>query len=370
MNTSPEWPGAAPISVGAVPAPPPVPRSESVDRPEFTGSWQEYFGIWIVNLALTILTLGIYTPWARVRTRRYFYQNTWLFREPFDYLADPRKILVGFLILVVLYASYMLLEYLHTWLSLVVLILFFGILPWLVYKSFRFFAANSAWRNVTLRFHGRLGGAYAAYLLLPLLGMLTFGLLYPYAVFKQREYFFGNLSYGQLRGRFIGTGTDVFIIYVTSFLAALAAAIGVGVLGYLVSTALVPNDPTGRTRASFMVVLVMLLVYLGMGLGVLILRARMHNYCWNGFFFGHRIRFRSRLGIARFCWISLSNLLVCLCTLFLMFPWAKVRMYTYRLSCLEVYSRADLDQVVATAQEDVNAIGDSAAELFDLDFGF
>jgi hypothetical protein len=45
-------------------------QDSSARAPEqlhFTGSGAEYFGIWIVNLLLTILTLGIYSAWAKVR---------------------------------------------------------------------------------------------------------------------------------------------------------------------------------------------------------------------------------------------------------------------------------------------------------------
>jgi uncharacterized membrane protein YjgN (DUF898 family) len=38
---------------------------------EFRGTGGEYFRIWIVNLLLTILTLGIYSAWAKVRQLRY-----------------------------------------------------------------------------------------------------------------------------------------------------------------------------------------------------------------------------------------------------------------------------------------------------------
>ena len=34
---------------------------------EFTGSGGEYFRVWIVNLLLSIVTLGFYTPLARRR---------------------------------------------------------------------------------------------------------------------------------------------------------------------------------------------------------------------------------------------------------------------------------------------------------------
>ena len=40
---------------------------------EFRGDGAEYFKIWIVNILLTIVTLGIYSAWAKVRNNRYFY---------------------------------------------------------------------------------------------------------------------------------------------------------------------------------------------------------------------------------------------------------------------------------------------------------
>lgn len=52
---------------------------------EFTGNGAEYFRIWIVNLVLTILTLGIYSAWAKVRHNRYFYGNTRMGVAAFEY---------------------------------------------------------------------------------------------------------------------------------------------------------------------------------------------------------------------------------------------------------------------------------------------
>ena len=44
---------------------------------QFTGQAGEYFRVWIVNVLLSVVTLGLYSPWARVRTRQYFYGHTW-----------------------------------------------------------------------------------------------------------------------------------------------------------------------------------------------------------------------------------------------------------------------------------------------------
>ena len=43
---------------------------------KFHGDGGNYFAIWLVNIFLSVITLGIYSAWAKVRTYRYFYGNT------------------------------------------------------------------------------------------------------------------------------------------------------------------------------------------------------------------------------------------------------------------------------------------------------
>ena len=71
-------------------APPAAPVAVVTEHPmTFTGTAGEYFRIWIVNVALTVVTLGVYLPWARVRTRQYFYGHTWVDGQNFEYRANP-----------------------------------------------------------------------------------------------------------------------------------------------------------------------------------------------------------------------------------------------------------------------------------------
>src|SRR5215468_7546165 len=63
-----------------------APVEDGVRYPvEFTAVTGEYFRIWIVNLALTLVTLGIYSAWAKVRKRRYLYGHTRIAGEGFEY---------------------------------------------------------------------------------------------------------------------------------------------------------------------------------------------------------------------------------------------------------------------------------------------
>src|SRR5690606_21680940 len=65
---------------------------------QFHGQGGEFFGIWIVNILLSVITLGIYSAWAKVRTKRYFYGNTELAGDNFEYHATPIQLLKGRLV--------------------------------------------------------------------------------------------------------------------------------------------------------------------------------------------------------------------------------------------------------------------------------
>ncbi len=47
-----------------------------IEPMSFTGTGADYFRIWIVNLALTVVTLGVFSAWAKVRRLQYFYRDT------------------------------------------------------------------------------------------------------------------------------------------------------------------------------------------------------------------------------------------------------------------------------------------------------
>src|SRR5277367_4718286 len=73
---------------------------------EFRGTGRELFRIWILNLALTLLTFGIYSAWAKVRARRYLYGNTYIAGHALDYDPSPWRILVGRLIALTFFLAY------------------------------------------------------------------------------------------------------------------------------------------------------------------------------------------------------------------------------------------------------------------------
>jgi len=139
---------AQPAGDAGAPALPQIERH----RPQFSGRTGEYFGIWFVNLLLSIVTLGIYSAWAKVRTQRYFYGNTRLAGASFDYLADPISILKGRLIAYAFVISLGLSARFSPLLYAVLFLTMVAAMPLAMVLSLRFRARNSAWRGVTFGF--------------------------------------------------------------------------------------------------------------------------------------------------------------------------------------------------------------------------
>ena len=131
-----------------------------ITRCALSARGSEYFRIWIVNLLLTIVTLGIYSAWAKVRRLKYMYRNTQIADSSFDYHGSPIAILKGRLIALVL-----LIAYNFSFQSVVdcrrhhagVLA---AIFPWLIRQSLRFRARYSSYRGIHFQFVGGLAEIY------------------------------------------------------------------------------------------------------------------------------------------------------------------------------------------------------------------
>ena len=147
----------------------------------FTGSGSEYFRIWIVNLLLTLVTLGIYYPWAKVRRLRYFHGNTLVGGEPLEFHADPKKMLKGYLLVGVLLALYSVAGNFHAVAGLAAFLAVMLIWSALLNSFMQFRLANTSWRGPRFRFTGDLRGAYAAMLplLVPAMCLLAAGIFVP-----------------------------------------------------------------------------------------------------------------------------------------------------------------------------------------------
>jgi uncharacterized membrane protein YjgN (DUF898 family) len=340
---------------------------------KFHGTAREYFGIWIVNLLLSIVTLGIYSAWAKVRTNKYFYQNTEIGGRRFDYHATGGQILIGRIIIVLGFIAVQILALVPIALA-VVMVAFIFVFPWLLVRSLRFNARVTSWSNVRFNFHGKTGGAFLVYLLYPFLVIFTLFLAWPFVDRARRKYAIGHHSLGQSRftldagiGQFYGAFFAFLGIVLIVLALSLASALPV-LLALFSDIRLLENE-------AFLLGNMMLIVQAYIGviaafvIAGIVYAAIIRNILFGATWIegGHRLR--STVSIPRYVWISLTNALAIILTLGLMLPWAKVRMARYLADQTEVIVNGDLDDFIGDIIPEGGAFGDAYTDLEAIDVG-
>jgi len=337
----------------------------------FEGTGREFFGIWIVNLALTVVTLGIYSAWATVRTRRYFRGNTMLAGHGFDYHASPARILIGRTIAVTLLIGYNVSVAFSPYALLVWIPVFLLVMPWLIVSSLRFNARNTSYRNVRFNFTGKTWGAAKAYILWPALGIFTGGLLMPLAR-RVRDYFY--INHHTFGGRHFETEFTGWQIY-SRFLIGLALGIGYMVAASIafgaVFAAIGPHPKPNPNDVAFMAPLFVMvaLVEIGfIGIGIAVM-AMIYNLALGHTVLDGRHRLRCRLNPFVLAWIVITNMILTLVTIGIYYPWAQVRYTRYFLKRLALEATSDLDEFTSEAFGTQSAVGEEIAGFFDLGIG-
>ncbi|MEW6671295.1 MAG: YjgN family protein [Thermodesulfobacteriota bacterium] len=330
-------------------APPPAPPIRKIPF-EFRGTGTAYFKIWIVNIILSFLTLGIYSAWAKVRRKQYFYGSTRLQGASFEYLAKPLKILKGRAIIVTMLLISSALSQLIPIAGPVFSLVFLFALPWIVVRSLSFNARNSSFRNIRFGFSGSVKDAAMVFVLWPALAFLTFGLLFPAAYYRQKKFIVENSSYGTTRFAFTATAKDYYGLYLKALLPAilgLAAIVGAAFLFF-------PLIPLPGLVLYFY-----LFAYFS---------ATTTNLIFNSSrLVGHR--FSANLKVWDLIVIVATNSVATALTLGLFYPWAKVRAFRYTLENLTLVAAGELDSFIAGEEKQVSAFADEVSDFFDMDFG-
>lgn len=319
---------------------------------QFDGGGAEYFKIWIVNILLSILTLGIYSAWAKVRRKRYFYGSTSLDGARFEYLADPKKILKGRIIVFFVYLTSQITAYYMPLLNWVWVVLFIAIAPWVIIRALKFNAVNSSYRNVRFNFNATYGQALKNVALPFLTIYLTLGLALPYFVFRLKKFVIEHTSFGTTPFKFHGSAGAFFKMY------------GLAFLGFIIWVAIV----AGLTMPFDLAPLLPSLIILGTMILALNVQVIQTNYIFEHLALTDH-RFRSTLGTLEMLGIYITNLLAMALSLGLMIPWAQVRLTNYRLRNLALVPTGSLAGFINNAETDSNAFGEEMSDFFDMDIG-
>lgn len=371
-----------PLLPEAVAPPEPEPAPDAAPAPAplaapvvFTGSGGEYFRIWIVNVALTILTLGLYSAWAKVRRLQYFHRNTRLAGASFDYHGDPIAIFKGRLIGGALFLMYTMAGYVSPLFALAVFVAIACVMPWMLARSLRFRLQNTSYRGLRFRFAGSTRRAYWVFLALPVLTLCSLGLLGPLWHHRMKRYQYDNTWFGNAPFRTTVEAQDFYVAYIFAGMigAVVASLLGAFVAGMVASMGVAEAAEGGTeppTTAVAVVLAVGFVVYL---VGLLTVQAflttRLRNVVWSRTTAGDH-SFTSTLRTRPLLWILLSNLVATIGTLGLFWPYGQVRLTRYLAQGITMHGSLSFDHVEAATTAEEGAVGDEVAGFFDFDIAF
>ena len=393
---------------------------------EFSGRGGEYFRVWIVNVLLSIVTLGLYTPWARRRTVQYFYGHTLVADSPLEFTAPQRKMVTGFVLLVLLTLAYNIAV--DTGQDTAVALLLLGgavLAPYLWASAMRFRLGNTRWRGLRLRFAASWREVYSASwpvfaialvwigvvfglrwvapelaqaldgatpdgderssampALPPALwALLLLGVVLSLLFFIRLEYNYQSLLVLRTHlGAEAGRWKPVYMDFVKIWLAT----VGVFLLCVLGMVALVTLAAGGSVallaglgkNAGVWVFFLFLFGFFALFMLLLLAsaparayrEARMFLLQWNNIGVSQVARFRCTLSVRGFVWLRVRNLLLTLLTLGFYRPFARVSEYAMKLESVTLHVKGGVDQLAGQMlRHQEGGLGDALADAAGLD---
>jgi|TARA_B100000315_G_C14546229_1_gene573361 uncharacterized membrane protein YjgN (DUF898 family) len=337
---------------------------------QFTGNGFEYFRIWIVNVLLTIITLGIYSAWAKVRTKRYFYRNTKVDGSSFEYHARPTQILKGRLLIFGGYVIFVAAAQFQPVIGGIIAIIFVLAMPWLIVRSHVFTARNSSWRNIRFDFNEHsLKDAIWTFLIVPILIPFTLGIIIPYLSYRGWRFSVTNSRVGRQQFSFqsvrVGAYYRAFFTMVFLLVVIVLAFSGLIAVSDTLFRMQDLDPRSGTSLLSLVPLLIILFMYLIVVPGY---RVMTRNISLNGATLGDHT-FESTLKVRTVLWIYISNAVAIVFSIGLFTPWARVRVSRYLAKHLVLNAADDLESFVQAEQRKASAFGEEATDFMEVDIG-
>lgn len=309
------------------------------NRLNYLGDGFELFKIIIVNFLLTIVTFGLYYPWAKAAYLRYIYSETEFKDSRFQFHGTGNEIFTGFIKVLLIFGSvYAFYFYAITSedealiLSATVLLflVFATILPLAIHGALRYRLSRTTWRGIHFGYRGDRRELFALYVKGLLLTFLTFGIYGAWFVVSLRNYTINRIRMGDIEFRHAADGGDFFVLNLKGYFLSIFT---LGIYSfwwrdelfkfYIHNTGLEQNGKQARLKAT----------------------------TDGGGFLG----------------LLVGNFFIVLFTLGLGQAWAITRTLRYLLNNTSVIGDVDFDNIVQTEEEFKDAAGEDALDFFDFD---
>jgi uncharacterized membrane protein YjgN (DUF898 family) len=345
----------------------------------FHGAGGTLFGIHLVNTLVTLLTLGLYYYWAKVRVRMFLFSQTEFAGDRFSYHGNARELLNGAMKASLVFGvPYYLLSnagfFLETDMAIQVALQVAGwlllllFIPVAIVSSRRYRLSRTAWRGIRFSFQGKTLDFLKLWLSGYFLTGVTLGLYYPYFSTRKQTFLTAHSYFGSEPFKFAGDGAVLFRPFLRVYLLAVTIAI-IAVLGLypfieLPSQGIVHPETIGPLMIGAITGLIIgALAFRFLWLPYSVIEQR---YFWEQTSIGSA-RFQVPITTWPYFKLKLGNLLLVACTLGLAWPWTTIRNIKFITDQLALVGIDNFDEVVQ-AYDGAPPIGEGLDGFLDTGF--
>jgi uncharacterized membrane protein YjgN (DUF898 family) len=338
----------------------------------FTGSGWELFKIHILNYLFTLLTLGVYAFWAKVKVRKYLWGNTVVLGENLEYTGTGGELFKSFLIVMLLgvlgtaafYACSLLFPIAS---SLVLVIVLVPVGYFASYQTLRYRLTRTRWRGIRGNMDGSALGYAAAGAGYSLLAVLTLFIGMPLKTARLTAKRLNASFFGSRRLAFSGRAGALFAawmkFYVLLLVFGAGAALAFHALGIDQWLETVEEDSIPFALGAFASVFGVLLL---MGLLTIAYRAAVVRWLFGNLAFGD-MRFAAK-GYTAWSLFKLlaGNVLLLAFTLGIAYPWTEIRSLRFLLSSIRYSGDPQLRELLQNTLPE-RSRGEGLLDALDMD---
>jgi predicted Zn finger-like uncharacterized protein len=312
--------------------PTPSGMGREINKPSFHGTGGTLFGIYIVNLILSILTLGIYHFWGKTKIRNYIYNQCELMEDRFSYHGTGWELFIGWgKAMGIILIGFFLIGFLSTlnpFLNLLYLPAFLLLIPFARVGARRYRMSRSSWHGIRFSFRGGVNEALLLYIRGILLSVVTLGIYIPVFHVKRQNFWRNYVFFGNAALRYDGKGRDLLVPFLLYFNVLIPFTLGIGWFWY---------------------------------------RARVMRYDWERTSF-EGVGFRPTFTGGGLFGLKLGNLLLFVFTLGLARPLIIVRTVKFLLDNITMEGNVELDNIRQDARS-AEAVGEGLMDQLDIGGG-
>lgn len=304
----------------------------------FHGKGGDFFGIIIINWLLTIVTLGIYYPWAKAKQLQFLYGNTSFNGDKFTFHGTGKEMFKGFIKTILIFGLLMgfYIFMLHVMESplIALLILYAGFLviaPLAIHGSYRYRMSRTSWRGIRFGYIGDRNDLFKKFFTWIFFTIISFGIYGSWLAMNLRAYTLSNIRLGNTKFKYKGDGGGYF---------------GLNLMCYFLT----------------------------------IVTVGIYYFWWQKELFAYyvdnlsleqddkKLKLKSTATGGGFFKLMIVNFLLVIFTLGFGYAWAVTRTMKYLFSNIQITGDVDLNAIEQSQENYTDATGEDMSDFLNLDF--